>query len=69
MFSPPMKLPLPLLVDLYTNPREDESKRVFASWVMGPMLKMIGAFEASTRKHPLIPMGTPDPYQPPAASQ
>jgi len=26
---------------------------------------MIGEFEESTKKHPLIPMGTPDPYQPP----
>jgi arylsulfatase len=67
MMSPPMKLPVPLLLDLYTNPREDETKRAFASWVLGPMLKMTGAFEASVKQHPLIPMGTPDPYQPRAA--
>jgi len=34
--------------------------------VVGPMLKMIGEFEASLKKHPLIPMGTPDPYRAPA---
>jgi len=64
MFSAPQKLPVPLLLDLYTNPREDEGKRAFASWVLGPMLKMVAAFEASVKKHPLIPMGTPDPYRP-----
>jgi len=64
MYSPPLKLPLPNLLNLYTNPREDEGKLAYASWVMGPMLKMIAAFDASLKKHPLIPIGTPDPYQP-----
>ena len=35
------------------------------SWIIGPVLKMVGAFEASLKKYPLIPMGTPDPYRPP----
>jgi arylsulfatase len=67
MFSPPVKRPLPLLVDLYTNPHEDEDKRAVASWVLGPVMKMLGAFNASTKKYPLIPMGTPDPYIPTSA--
>lgn len=67
MEAPPIKLGIPRLFDLYTNPQEDEQKRAFSSWVLGPMLKMIGAFEASVKKAPLIPMGTPDPYQPPEA--
>jgi hypothetical protein len=29
------------------------------------MLKMVGAFNATTKNHPLIQMGTPDPYTPP----
>lgn len=67
MLSPATKLSVPFLVDLYTNPQEDESKRdMAAGWAVRPMLKMIGAFEASVKKFPLIPMGTPDPYQPPA---
>lgn len=67
MLTPAVKLSVPFLVDLYANPREDENKRDFAAgWAMRPMLKMIGAFEASVKKYPLIPMGTPDPYQPPA---
>lgn len=65
MFSPAVKLPVPLLFNLYTNPREDEEKTANDSWVVGPVLKLVAAFEASVKKHPLIPMGTPDPYRPP----
>jgi arylsulfatase len=65
MFSPALKLPVPLLFNLYTNPREDEQKTSNDSWVVGPVLKMVGEFEASLKKYPLIPMGTPDPYIPP----
>jgi arylsulfatase A-like enzyme len=33
MVSPPVKLPVPLLLDLYANPREEPDKRAFAAWV------------------------------------
>ncbi len=69
MLSPPVRLPIPLVIDLYANPREDENKRAYASWVLGPMLKMVNTFEASVKQHPLIPMGTPDPYLPPRAAE
>jgi arylsulfatase len=65
MVSPPVKLGVPMLFDLYTNPQEDPEKPAVTTWVVGPVLKMIGAFEESLKKYPLIPMGTPDPYQPP----
>ena len=39
------------------------------SWVIGPVLKMIGEFEASVKKHPLIAMGTPDPYVSPSGAK
>jgi arylsulfatase A-like enzyme len=65
MVSPALKLGIPLLFNLYTNPREDEDKVVHDSWVAGPALKMVAEFEASVKKHPLIAMGTPDPYTPP----
>jgi len=65
MVSPPVKLAIPFLFNLYTNPREDTDKQITDSWVIGPVLKMIGEFEASAKKHPLIAMGTPDPYTPP----
>jgi arylsulfatase len=29
------------------------------------VLKIVGEFEESVKKSPLIPMGTPDPYTPP----
>ncbi len=67
MFTPPMKLGVPMLFDLHQNPMEVPQRTVSAGWVLGPMLKMIGAFEASVKKAPLIPMGTPDPYLPPTA--
>jgi hypothetical protein len=56
---------IPLLFNLYTNPREDTEKVITDSWISGPVLKMVGEFEASVKKHPLIAMGTPDPYMPP----
>lgn len=65
MTSAPQKLGIPTLIDLYSNPTEDFSKPVMASWIVGPVLRMVGAFDASTKKYPLIPMGTPDPYLPP----
>jgi arylsulfatase len=68
MIAPPVKLPLPFLFNLYTNPQEDETKTILDSWIIGPVLKMIGSFEESTKKYPLIPMGMPDPYRPPTES-
>src|SRR6476620_6263448 len=69
MISPPVKLPLPFLFNLYTNPQEDETKTSLDSWVIGPVLKMVGEFEESVKTHPLIPMGTPDPYRPPTGGK
>jgi arylsulfatase len=69
MVSPPVKLAIPFLFNLYTNPREDQDKQITDSWVIGPVLKMIGEFEASLKNHPLIAMGTPDPYVPPSGAK
>jgi arylsulfatase len=65
LMAPAIKLGVPWLFNLYVNPREEPDKIAHDSWVLGPMLKMVGAFEHSTKDHPLIPMGTPDPYTPP----
>jgi hypothetical protein len=54
-----------VLFHLYSNPREDQDKVITDSWVFGPVLKMVGEFEGSVKKSPLIAMGTPDPYTPP----
>jgi arylsulfatase len=64
MISPPIKLGIPLLFNLYTNPREDEEKPATDTWILGPVLKMVAQFEASVKIYPLIPVGTPDPYMP-----
>ncbi|HKQ24906.1 MAG TPA: arylsulfatase [Burkholderiales bacterium] len=64
MLSPPVKLGVPMLFNLYTNPKEETDKIAHDSWVVGPMLKMAAAFEASVKKYPLIKMGTPEPYTP-----
>lgn len=55
---------VPFLVNLYTNPQEDEDKSWSGSWVLAPILKIVRDFEQSTLRYPLIPMGTPDPYHP-----
>lgn len=62
MFDPPVKLGIPFIINLYTDPREENPTA--DTWVVTPMLKVIGAFNATTKDHPLIPMGTPDPYVP-----
>jgi arylsulfatase len=62
MFDPPVKNPVPTIHNLYTDPREE--KPTVDTWVVGPVLEVVGAFEESVKQHPLIPMGTPDPYQP-----
>jgi arylsulfatase len=69
MVSPPVKLPVPFLFNLYTNPQEDENKPALDTWIIGPVLKMVAEFEESTKKYPLIPMGTPDPYRPPTGAK
>jgi arylsulfatase len=56
-----------VVYNLYTDPREE--KPTADSWVVGPVLQIVGEFENSVQRHPLIPMGTPDPYRPGTAPQ
>jgi len=65
MADPPVKNPVPMLYNLYADPREE--KPTPDTWVIYPMLKIVREFEESLKKYPLIPMGTPDPYEPPSA--
>jgi len=62
MVDPPVRNPIPEIHNLYTDPREE--KAAPDSWVVGPVLKIVGEFEQSVARSPLIPMGTPDPYKP-----
>jgi len=63
MFDPPVKLGIPFIINLLTDPREENPTA--DTWVVTPMLKIVGAYEATTKANPPIPMGTPDPYTPP----
>jgi hypothetical protein len=62
--APPIKLGIPLLFNLYTNPREAEDKVITDSWIFGPGLKQVAEFEHSVQRHALIAMGSLDPYTP-----
>ncbi len=56
-----------ILFNLYTDSREE--KPTPDSWVVGPVLKIVGEFEKSVQQFPLIPMGTPDPQRIPISQQ
>jgi arylsulfatase len=56
-----MKLPTPRLINLATDPQEREAVSLphLHSWVAAHFNKLIGEFEASVRREPVIPMGAP----------
>lgn len=62
MLDPPLRCGIPVIINLLTDPHEE--KPTVDTWVVHPMLKMVAVFGESVQKHPLIPMGTPDPYVP-----
>ncbi len=65
MYDPPQKLPLPKLINLLTDLKEERDVVGYNTWVMEPVVKIVGAFLASLKKYPPIKVGTPDPYTPP----
>jgi arylsulfatase A-like enzyme len=67
MYDVPQKLPLPKLINLLTDLKEERDVISTSTWVAEPMIKIVGAFEASLKKFPPIKIGTPDPYTPPAS--
>ena len=65
-WTPPMKLGVPKLFDLITDPREEHPDVTMRnSWVSEPALKIVVEIEQSLRRYPPITPGTPDPYTPP----
>jgi hypothetical protein len=74
MYDVPQKLAVPRLIDLYDNPQETieetvgESSIVTRGWVLHAIFAQLAKLKATVAKDPLIPVGTPDPYVPPAAS-
>jgi arylsulfatase A-like enzyme len=65
MYDPPLRLPVPKLVNLLTDLKEERDVCAKNTWVAEPMMKILGEFEASLKKYPPIKIGTPDPYVPP----
>jgi arylsulfatase A-like enzyme len=65
MYDVPQKLPLPKIVNLLTDLKEEHDVGASVSWVSYPIMKIITDFEASLRKYPPIKPGTADPYSPP----
>ena len=61
MYDPQQKLPLPKIINLLTDLREERDVGAQNSWVADPVVKIIAAFEASLKKFPPIKAGTPDP--------
>lgn len=65
-YDPPLKLPLPKIINLLTDLKEQRDVLIHNSWVVHPMMKIVGDLEASLKEWPPIKPGTPDPYVPPA---
>ena len=65
MYDPPQRLPLPRVINLLTDLKEQRDVYMSNSWVAYPMMKIVGEMEASLKKYPPIPPGTADPYVPP----
>jgi arylsulfatase len=64
MFDVPQRLPLPRIINLLTDLKEERDVRTYSTWVSYPMTKILRDFEASLAKYPPIKVGTPDPYSP-----
>ncbi|MGB9433858.1 MAG: arylsulfatase [Candidatus Acidiferrum sp.] len=65
MYDPPQTLPLPKVINLLTDLKEERDVGAYNSWVADPVVKIVGEFEESLKKYPPIKVGTPDPYVPP----
>jgi arylsulfatase len=65
MYDSPQTLPLPKIINLLTDLKEERDVGAESSWVGVPMTKIIIDLERSLKKYPPIKAGTPDPYVPP----
>ncbi|WP_332608337.1 arylsulfatase [Achromobacter sp. ESBL13] len=54
------KLESPYLFNLKQDPKEESDILIFNTWVLGPMLKMVQAFNASCAQHPNTTPGRAD---------
>ena len=65
MYDPPVTLPLPRVINLLTDLKEERDVGVKSGFISVPITKMLTEWELSLKKYPPIKMGTPDPYVPP----
>jgi arylsulfatase A-like enzyme len=69
-WSPAIKLGVPKIFDLFTDPKEEyPATATENAWVAGLMMKIVVEFEQSLKRYPPIAPGTPDPYTPPQSRQ
>jgi arylsulfatase A-like enzyme len=66
MQDPAAHLPTPRLINLATDPHERETASLpyLHTWTAAHFNKIIGEFEASLHREPVIPMGAPLDYVP-----
>lgn len=64
MNSEPMRLNVPRVYNLITDPKEAYNMASEATWVLPVMFNKIIEFQASLQTEPPIQLGTPDPYVP-----
>jgi arylsulfatase len=65
MNSEPMRLNVPRVYNLITDPKEEYNMASEATWVLPVMFKKIIEFQKTLAQEPPISLGTPDPYEPP----
>ncbi|MOA59236.1 hypothetical protein D3C78_1838030 [compost metagenome] len=65
MYDPPQQLPVAKAVNLLTDLREEHDVIAQNTWIVHPMMKIVGGIKASLKQYPPIEAGTPDPYTPP----
>ena len=57
------------LFNLRSDPKEETDIKDANPWVPSAIGKIVSDFWVTVDKYPLIPVGTPDPYQPPAGAE
>ena len=65
MNSEPMRLNVPRVYNLITDPKESYNMASEATWVLPVMFNKIIEFQKTLVQEPPIVLGTPDPYVPP----
>jgi arylsulfatase len=65
MNSEPMRLNVPRVYNLITDPREEYNMAAEATWLLPVLFEKIVDFQKTLAAEPPIQLGTPDPYLPP----